>query len=606
MDEKFQKLTDREHMLLRPAMYIGSVTPEETTRFVFETQKKITISTGLLKIVNELIDNSVDEYIRAGFPKQSIISVHMTRESVTVEDNGRGIPVEKYNGQWRPQVAWTEAKAGTSFSVNRVGPGANGVGSVVANVFSQKFIGITRDGKNQCIVSCSDNMSKIKTKVAANTDPSGTKVTIEPDFERFGVTEFSQDYFDMIEGRLTLLAVTYPKLYFKFNDMLQNVIPKTYFQRYGSNPIIFEGNNFVAAILPSDKEEYVQRTAIDGLDLIQGGTHETIISRELSYALRELIQKKHKLEMSPLEIKRGLKLIFIGKNFPNMEFESQTKEKLTNAEKDVKAWLGDIDYEKLAKKVFKEEAIIEPIIRAKLARQMAAEQRAVTLAMKKQAKKTVEKHIEAKGKDKSKNILFICEGDSAIGNLLKVRNPQIHGGFPLRGMPMNTFGATEKEILDNKELANIMAILGLKFGMKGQELENALEYGRIGIFCDADTDGLGALMPLMLNFFYHWPDLFNNKHVYIIQSPRYVLTKGKGASKKIIYFYDTETFEKNRQNYKGYEIRYIKGLATLRDWEYQEAINNESNWIEVEIDNPKALETMYSTNVEARKQLMSI
>ena len=310
--------------------------------------------------------------------------------------------------------------------------------------------------------------------------------------------------------------------------------------------------------------------------------------------------------MSPLEIRRGLKLVFIGRNFPNMEFESQTKEKLTNAEKDVKAWLGDIDYEKLAKKVFKEETIIEPIIRAKLAKQMAAEQRAVTLAMKKQAKKTVEKHIEAKCRDKTKKVLFICEGDSAIGNLLKVRNPQIHGGFPLRGMPMNTFGATEKEILDNKELANIMAILNIKFGMAGQELENSLEYGKIGIFCDADQDGLGALMPLMLNFFYHWPDLFKNKHVYIVQSPRYVLSKGKGASKKIIYFYDTETFEKQRQNYRGWEIRYIKGLATLRDQEYAEAINNEENWIEVEIDDPKALEIMYSDNVQARKALMSI
>lgn len=605
MDEKFQKLTDREHMLLRPAMYIGSVTPEETTRFVFETQKKITVSTGLLKIVNELIDNSVDEYIRAGFPKKMVISVHMTRESVTVEDNGRGIPVEKYNGQWRPQVAWTEAKAGTSFSVNRVGPGANGVGSVVANVFSQKFIGITRDGKNQCIVSCSDNMNKIKTKVSTNTDPTGTKVTIEPDFERFGITEFSQDYFDMIEGRLTLLAVTYPDICFKFNDVLQNVKPKTYFERYGNDPVVFEGDDFVAAILPSDEEEYVQRSAIDGLDLIQGGTHETIISRELSYALRELIRRKHKIDLSPLEIKRGLKLIFIGKNFPNMEFESQTKEKLTNAEKDVKAWLGDIDYEKLAKKVFREESIIEPIIRAKLAKQMAAEQRAVALAMKKQAKKHVEKHIEAKAKDKSKRRLIICEGDSAIGALLKIRDPQIHGGFPLRGVPMNTFGATEKEMLDNKELANIMSILGLKFHMKGKELEESLEYGLIGIFCDADYDG-AFIATTLINFLYHWPDLFTQHRVFLIRSPRYILTKGKGANKKIIYFYDTESFEKSRQNYKGYEIRYAKGLATLRDCEYAESINNEENWIEVEIDDPKALEIMYSDNVQARKELMSI
>lgn len=99
--------------------------------------------------------------------------------------------------------------------------------------------------------------------------------------------------------------------------------------------------------------------------------------------------------------------------------------------------------------------------------------------------------------------------------------------------------------------------------------------------------------------------MFEQKRIYIIPSPRYVLTKGKGSTRKVIYFYDSESFEKNKSNYTNYETRYIKGLATLRDYEYEEVISNESNWIQVNIDNPEAFRIMYSSDVEPRKKLMS-
>jgi DNA gyrase/topoisomerase IV subunit B len=110
---------------------------------------------------------------------------------------------------------------------------------------------------------------------------------------------------------------------------------------------------------------------------------------------------------------------------------------------------------------------------------------------------------------------------------------------------------------------------------------------------------------MLLNFLYHWKELFEQKRVYIIPSPRYVLTKGKGAKRQVVYFYDTETYEAEHSKYKGYETRYIKGLATLRDYEYAEVLNNESKWIQVKIDDPECFKIMYSDNVEARKELMS-
>lgn len=603
--EEFKKLTDREHMLLRPAMYIGKTIPETITRFVNGIQEQVTISSGLLKIVNELIDNSIDEFIRSGGKFATKIDVTVDNNKITVKDNGRGIPVEKYQGEWRPQVAWTESKAGTSFSENRVGPGANGVGSVVANVFSKEFIGTTCDGKSKCTVTCHDNMNDTKTTVSRCTK-NGTEVSIIPDYSRFELDHFTADHLKVLEDRIHLLAITYPEIAFTFNgSKIKYKNAMEYFSEYGNTFINWFGDNYIAAIFSSNGDDYIQRSSIDGLDMVLGGTHELIIARDIAYALRDIIKKKHKLELSPLEIKRGLKLVFIGRNFPNMEFDSQTKEKLTNTEKRVREWLGSFDAIKIAKKIFTIKEIIDPIIQAKLAKQLAAEQRAVTLAMKKQNRKHVDKHIEAKSKNKEERVLFLCEGDSAIGNLLKVRNPKIHGGFPLRGMPMNTYQAKEKDMLENKEIANIMAILNLKFGMSAKEIDTNIEYGRIGILCDADTDGTGGLTPMLLLFLYHWKELFDEGRVYIIPSPRYVLTKGKGQKRKVVYFYDSESFEKERNKYKGYETRYIKGLGTLRDCEYEEVINNESNWIQVKIDDPKCFATMYSNNVEARKKLMS-
>lgn len=111
---------------------------------------------------------------------------------------------------------------------------------------------------------------------------------------------------------------------------------------------------------------------------------------------------------------------------------------------------------------------------------------------------------------------------------------------------------------------------------------------------------------MLLTFLYHWKELFDEGRIYIIATPRYVLTKGKGANRKVVYFYNTEDFEKKRTQYKDYEVRYIKGLATLRDYEYEEAITNTDNWIEVKIDDPNCLKIMYSDDVSLRKNLMSI
>ena len=250
-------------------------------------------------------------------------------------------------------------------------------------------------------------------KVGINKDskhPTGTKVTIEPDFERFGVSCFSPDHIIATKERIVALSAAYPEITFVFNgEKISTKKAKDYVNIFQKPYVLHSSDNYFFAVMPTEHDEYYQQSYIDGLFIKNGGTHEAYVAREICYALRDAIKKKHKIEMSPAEIKRGLFLLFNGRFFPQMKFDSQTKERLTNSEAEVKAYLGAVNFEKLAKDIMSIPEIIDPIIEAKLAKQIAAEKRAVTLAQKKMAKKYVEKHLPAKSKNVAVTTLLLTE-----------------------------------------------------------------------------------------------------------------------------------------------------------------------------------------------------
>ena len=471
MADTFEVLNDIEHTLRRPSIMIGSVVEQDLSMYINGKYTTMRIVPGLLVITREIIDNCIDEFIRSKGTAANKISITMTPMSLTVEDNGRGIPVEKYVNEannideWRPVLCWTKLKAGTSFSNHDKGPSANGVGASVANILSLYFSGETWDGKKYCRVQCRDNMSDVKINILDESKhPTGTKVIIEPDFKRFGVECYSKDHIIATRDRIVALSSVYPEITFVFNgEKIKTRKPKEYLSMYGDKYVSYESENYFFAVFPTEVDEYYEQSVIDGLYIKNGGTHEAVISRELAYALKDIIKKKHKLEMSPAEIKRGFCLIFNARLFPNMKFDSQTKEKLINSEAEVKEYFGQIPYDKLAKEIFAVSEIIDPIIETKLAKQIAAEKRAVTLEQKKLAKKNVEKHIPAKSRKREETTLYLVEGDSALGSGIKVRDVNTMGFFPLRGLPMNTYGESEASILGNKELNNVMSILDVRF-----------------------------------------------------------------------------------------------------------------------------------------------
>lgn len=613
MSEVFEVLSDREHTLKKAHIMVGSLAEEDYSTYINGKYTTLRVVPALLVIVREIIDNAIDEFSRSGMTAANKIKISMDAMSLTVEDNGRGIPVERYINEenkideWRPVLCWTQLRAGTSFTNHNIGPSSNGVGSSVANILSLVFRGETWDGENYCKVTCSENMGNKAVHIEKKKHATGTKVYIEPDFERFGVSCFSPDHIAAAKERIIALSSVYPEITFIFNgEKIRTKKAKEYLEVYKKPYVLCENDNYFFAIMPTELDEYYHQSYIDGLYVRNGGTHEIYVSRELSYVLRDLIKKKHKIDMSPAEIKRGFFLCFNARFFPSLKFDSQTKERLTNSEAEVKAYLGEINFEKIAKEILNTPEIIEPIIEAKLAKQIAAEKRAITLEQKKMTKKYVEKHIPAKSKNVEETVLLLTEGDSASGQILKVRDIEKHGCYPMRGCAKNTYGVKDKEILENKELNDIMTILGLKFHMSAKEIKEDLLYGKVGIMADGDLDGF-HINALMINFFSRWKELFTEKKVYIVTSPLYIFTKNRGKkNEERVYCYDKAEYEKVRDQYKGWELRYIKGLGSLRPKEYRDVLDNTDRWLCVELDDMKALEIMFSDNVTERRKIMGI
>lgn len=608
----FKILTDRDHILLRPNMYIGSTSLEEHEQFISGKWTKLSFTPGLVKIINEIIDNSVDEAIRTNFKFANKIDVTIDSNQVIVTDNGRGIPqdlIETPSGEklLRPVAAWTQTKAGSNFSNDRVTVGMNGVGSSLTAIFSKEFIGATSDGKSIVKVVVNNNAEKIEF-TQSKSSSQGTTVKFIPDFSRFNCSEISQDILLLIKERLQSLSVVYPKISFTLNKEKMNIKLTDYFNQFGQN-VQYKSEDYSIALASSD-DGLKQNSYINGLFIKNGGSHQDFFLDQFCQELLVLIKKKHKkLDIKPARIKECVTFIMIGSNFNNPKFDSQTKERLTNSVSEVKDYfnLDEKKFKKFVKEFFETSELLDPIIESALARILAAEKALETKLAKKVKKANVPAHIKAGQKENS--ILFLAEGNSAISQLLDARNAKIHGGFPLRGKVLNTFEESNSKILENKELSNIMNILGLEFNKSPVEIDKLgnvtcnLNYDYIGIMTDADVDG-GSIQLLLVLFFSKWPDLFKHNRIKIVKSPRWILT----SKTEELFFYSDEEYEnftKSKSSLKEYEIRYVKGLGSLRKHEYSKMINNPV-YVNVKLNNNYKdwLNMLFGNNADLRKDWM--
>lgn len=582
---------------------MGSASKEEIERFVLGEWKKATYVPALSKMVDEILDNAIDEAIRTNFKYANKINVSINNNEVTVTDNGRGIPQDKIFDEasneniLRPVAAWTKVNAGTSFDDERVTIGTNGVGSAATNFLSKSFTGKTWSNKKSIQLDCKDGADTMKVKTG-NKAGSGTEVSFVPDFDLFEVDSLEQlDTIILIEDRLISLQMAFPEIQFSFNKkkiMVNNF--KKYTEMFSDIAIMEKTNNLSYFIAPSE-DGFRTNSYVNGVNTRQGGTYVDHFMNTIIDSLTVKIKRRHKVEVLKTTIKSGITFVMFARNFVNPKFDSQTKERLTNPIGNIKEHL-DIcqvrDAEWLAQKILNTPDIIDPIIEAQLAKKLAADRRAATLAQKKLRKVKVAKHISA---NKDNATLKIVEGDSAMGFLLKVRDPDTVGAFPLRGVIMNTWDMKPAEVLKNKELSELVAVLGLD--INDPDSVDNMTYKYIATLTDADHDGIGHISPLLIAFFYKfWPRLLLENRVQITRTPIMISTKAKDV--KWFYTYeDAQEFKKNG----GYHHRYIKGLGSLTEDEYHTIINK-PQYDTVTVDDASVFQMMFGKDSSLRKEYM--
>ena len=482
---EIKKLSEREHCLTRSSMYLGSIRRETHTDYVYEsgsiTKQTLEYTSGLVKIINEILDNAVDEAIRTSFKFSNKIEVQMDKTSFKVKDNGRGIPIhevtiEKGEKILSPVLAWTHARAGSNFDDNSTQIGANGVGSALTNFFSKKFIGITRDGDQECVVECLDNCEKVNVSLGKSKH-KGTEVTSYPDFERFDEKDFSDSYFKLIQTRLYFLSIAYPNITFSFNNKVIRMNTNTFLNTFSEREkVITNTENYIISLCLNETDELEHLTLLNGLTLKSGGSCVDFIVNGVSNIIKTKLSKKYP-SIKTQDIKN--KLLFVGvlRNFTDPKYDSQTKEKLTNSQKEVQDYFK-IDLDELANKLYKNKEFISAVTDYYRIKEDYKRKQELKALEKTQKKIKSEKYTQSIGIEK---YIFLCEGFSAVSSLQACLGRQNKGYFELKGKVANV-SEDNKVITQNKELRELYQIIksfNVNNPMYEITLDNKTYYARL-------------------------------------------------------------------------------------------------------------------------------
>lgn len=604
--EEFKILSPRDHIRLRMNMYVGSSSIETVQRFVLGEFKNVTYVPAILKIIDEILDNSIDEAIRTNFAFANKIDLSISGDTITISDNGRGIPQDEVidsNGMklLRPEAAWTRVNAGTSFSDERTSIGANGVGSSCTNFLSIEFIGKTwRDGK-LISVMCKNGGLDVKTTISKKAG-NGTQVTFTPDFTLFDVKKLDEyDTINLIKDRLVSLSMCFPEIKLTFNGskIVSDVnnftsYAKLFGPENGSQYCYTNGN--LSFLLSGSEDGYRQNCYVNGVNTRLGGSYTDYVMNGVIDELIPMIKRKYKVEVNKSTIKNGFTFVLFARNFVNPKYDSQTKERLTNSVTQIKEHFTEsfkYDFKYIAKKIMDSEDLINPIIEAQINKRDADEARQTAIKQKELKRVKVAKHVSATSKEAT---LFLTEGDSAGATLIEVRNPEKAGFMPLRGVVKNVWTDTASQTLKNKEISELVSILGLDITDK--DSYKNMNYANIAILSDADVDG-GKIATLIVAFFYkYWPGIITEGKLKITRSPILIAKKGK----KVEWFYTLEAAE-NLKKEGGWDFRYIKGLGSLEKAEYDKIINDPVFDV-ITVSDPTLFDMMFGDDAQKRKDFM--
>lgn len=606
VEEKYKKYELLEHILALPDTYIGSIEPQKITSYVFdETSKKmemteLTYNPGLLKCFDEVIVNAIDHSMRLKAEeakgKENIkhvknIKVTINKETGTISvfNDGNGIDIKKhstYGDLWIPELIFGELLTSTNYDKGeeKIWGGKNGYGSKLTNIFSKEFIIETVDHYTGKIYTqtFSNNMTeRVKPTVKASSKAPYTQITFTPDYQRFGITNITEDIYKLFHRRvIDACATTNKEVSVSFNG--EKILIKD-FEKYcelfldkKEQPLIYEacGERWEIGASISNSGSFEYLSFVNGINTIKGGKHIEYITNMITKNLVDMTLNKKKKTVKTQHIKDNL-MIFVKALIVNPSFDSQSKETLTTpvAKFGSKCELSEKFYDKLFKSgiIDKALSITEFYDKKKL----------VKTDGKKISRIIVPKLDDANlagTKNSSECTLILTEGDSAktmaIAGLSVIGRDR-YGVFPLRGKILNVKDATMQKISDNNEIAAIKKILGLEQNKKYKDISE-LRYGSIMIMTDQDHDG-SHIKGLIFNIFQSmWHELYEISG--FLTSMLTPIIKATNSKKEVIEFYNMSDYEKwsetiNAKN-GSWKIKYYKGLGTSDDNEAKEYFKN--------------------------------
>ncbi|WP_268033638.1 DNA topoisomerase IV subunit B [Algoriphagus sp. PAP.12] len=557
-EDSIKSLDWREHIRLRPGMYIGKLGDGSAQ------------DDGIYVLVKEVLDNSIDEHMM-GYGRT--IDVKISEHKVEVRDYGRGIPLGK--------VIDCVSKINTGGKYDsgafQKSVGLNGVGTKAVNALSDYFkVQAFRDGETK-IAEFEKGVLKEDRPIDKSSDRNGTKVIFTPDASIFKNYHFIPEY---LENQIWNYAYLNAGLTINYNgkkyfsdkglyDLLSNKVEEESI-RY---PIIhLKGNDIELAITHSNQygEEYY--SFVNGQYTTQGGTHLAAFREAIVKTIREFFKKDYDAS----DIRQSI-VASIAVRVQEPVFESQTKTKLGSHSvgpdgPTLRTFVNDFVKTELDNYLHKNPAVADALLKRIL--QSERERKEIS-GIKKLANERAKKanlhnkklrdcrvhYDDNKANEEVKNntMLFITEGDSASGSITKSRDVQTQAVFSLRGKPLNCFGMTKKVVYENEEFNLLQHALNIEDGIEG------LRYRKIVIATDADVDGMHIRLLIMTYFLQFFPDLVKNGHLFILETPLFRVRN----KKETIYCYSDE--ERQRAIHKlgnKPEITRFKGLGEISPEEF--------------------------------------
>ena len=596
-EENIRSLNWREHIRMRPGMYIGKLgdgsSPDD----------------GIYILLKEVIDNSIDEFVMG---EGKLIDIELDKDRVSIRDYGRGIPLGK--------VIEVVSKMNTGGKYDtkafKKAVGLNGVGTKAVNALSSSFnVRSARDNKLKSVYFEYGNLIN-DNPIETSEKESGTEVDFIPDKKIFKNYKFRLEYVEkMVKNYVYLnpgLVINLNGNKFSSKNGLKDLLEDQTNSEDIRYPIIHLSGNDIEVALTHSKSQYSEQyySFVNGQHTTQGGTHHSAFREAIVKTVRDHFGKNY----DSSDIRKSI-IAAISIKVMEPIFESQTKTKLGSTEMggkmpSVRVYINEFMGTELDNFLHKNpnvaEVLLEKIVQAEKERKelsgirKIARERAKKASLHNKKLRDCRVHLTDLNKDQRlDSTIFITEGDSASGSITKSRNVNTQAVFSLRGKPLNTYGMSKKIVYENEEFNLLQAALNIE-----ENIEN-LRYNNIVIATDADVDGMHIRLLLITFFIQFFPELIKDGHLYILQTPLFRVRD----KKETFYCYsEKEKADALTKLGRKAEITRFKGLGEISPGEFKFFIGDQMRlepiMFDKEITAEKLLEFYMGKNTPKRQEFI--